>query len=144
LVDTDARVETVPDILLVSVPTFSYHLLPKGKAMWDPFWTFGPGINLGSSRDAAQATSKANAAEQRVRELEHRVQRLALACNAMWSLLKVQTGLTDDQLREAVEQIDKAVMEAPAPQCAGCGRRLTRRQGKCMYCGAVNGNAPAF
>ena len=115
--------------------------------MWDPFWTFGPMTGFGSTQ-ATEATNRANAAEMRVRELEHRVERLALACNAMWSLLRTQTGLTDQQLQEKIQQTDAADGVAGharnMQQCPGCGRQVSPRKGKCIYCGTACGEASAF
>jgi hypothetical protein len=119
--------------------------------MWDPFWTFGPSISsFGASQQATEATNRAEAAEMRVRDLEHRVERLALACNAMWNLLRTQSGLTDQQLQEKIKQIDAAdgVTDGRAAhamvQCPGCGRSVSPRRGKCIYCGANCGDPSAF
>jgi hypothetical protein len=112
--------------------------------MWDPFWTFGPRIDVGSSMDAAEANTKANAAQRHARELERRIEHLAMACNAMWNLLKTQTGLTDEQLKEKMQQLQAASATAQPANCPACGRRISPRQGKCIYCGEVNANVSAF
>jgi hypothetical protein len=115
--------------------------------MWDPFWTFGPMISdFGSSQQANEATTRANAAEMRVRELEHRVERLALTCNAMWDLLRNQAGITDRQLQEKIQQMDAAdgAHARNMLKCPGCGRQISPRKGKCIYCGTACGNASAF
>jgi hypothetical protein len=118
--------------------------------MWDPFWTFGPTmIDFGASRQANEASSRANSAEQHVRELEHRVERLALACNAMWSLLRDQTGLTDPQLLEKIQQMDSAdeVVNGRVKnlvQCPSCHRQVSPRKGKCIYCGTICTDVSAF
>ena len=113
--------------------------------MFDPFWSLGPTMwDYGAGQTATEANNRAGAAELRVRELEHRVERLALACNAMWSLLRTQTGLTDQQLQAKIQQID-AVDGARHPvQCGGCGRQIIPRHGKCMYCGTACGDPSAF
>ncbi len=97
-------------------------------------------MDSGAGRQAAEATSKAQAAEMRVRELEHRVEHLAAACSAMWSLLKSQTGLTDQQLQAKIPSQDANAMV----QCPGCGRRVSPRHGKCMYCGTACTDPSAF
>jgi hypothetical protein len=118
--------------------------------MWDPFWTFGPMMwDSGAGQKATEASNRADAAQQRVAELEHRVERLALACNAMWTLLRNQTGLTDQQLQEKIQQIDASdgVVNGRVRnliQCPTCGRQVSPRRGKCMYCGSVCGEASAF
>ncbi len=117
--------------------------------MFDPFWTLGPMMgDFGAGRQAAEASSRANAAEMRVRELEHRVERLALACNAMWALLRNQAGITDRQLQEKIAQMDAADgvdgQGRNLVQCPSCGRNVSPRRGKCMYCGNPCGGVSAF
>ena len=118
--------------------------------MWDPFWTFGPPMMGFGNDQASNAASRADAAQQRVKELEHRLERLALACSAMWSLLQTHTGLTDEQLQEKIKQIDAAdgVVDGRLGRamlhCPGCGRSVSPRRGKCIYCGAACGGQSAF
>jgi hypothetical protein len=114
--------------------------------MWDPFWTLGSISNsMGSMQQAAEAANRADDAQLRVRELEHRVERLALACRAMWSLLQGTTGFSDQQLQDRIAQMDKAEGAGQsALQCPGCGRTIVPRRGRCMYCGAAIGEAPVF
>jgi hypothetical protein len=119
--------------------------------MWDPFWTFGPSMmNFGAAQKATEATNRAESAEMRVRELEHRVERLALACNAMWSLMRSQSGLTDQQLQDKIKQMDTADgvgdgrLGHNLVQCPNCGRSVSPRRGKCIYCGSNCGDQSAF
>ena len=119
--------------------------------MWDPFWALGPSIaNFGASQQATEAANRADAAQLRVRELEHRVERLALACNAMWNLLRSQTGLTDQQLQDKIKQMDTSDGVADGRlghslvQCPNCGRSVSPRRGKCIYCGSNCGDQSAF
>jgi uncharacterized OB-fold protein len=66
----------------------------------------------------------------------------------MWSLLRNQTGLTDQQLQEKIQQTDAADGVAGHArnmlQCPGCGRQVSPRRGKCIYCGTACGEASAF
>lgn len=118
--------------------------------MWDPFWTFGPPMGFGSDSQATDAANRADSALQRVKQLEHRVERLALACSAMWSLLQTHSGLTDQQLHEKIAQIDATdgVVDGrighAMVHCPNCGRTVSPRRGKCMYCGAACGDQSAF
>jgi predicted Zn-ribbon and HTH transcriptional regulator len=85
-----------------------------------------------------------------IRELEDRLDRLTLACMAMWSLLQEKTKLTEEDLMERVKQIDLAdgqedgKLKLGVSKCAGCGRVMARRHLRCLYCGADKLNATAF
>jgi hypothetical protein len=124
------------------------HPVYREMNMWDPFWAFGPMPGSGAT-EAADAANRANAAEMRVRELEHRVEKLALACNAMWDLLRNQAGITDRQLQEKIQQMDAADGVAGGSarnmvKCPGCGRQVSPRRGKCIYCGIACGSGSVF
>jgi hypothetical protein len=74
-------------------------------------------------------------------ELEARLDRTALACEAMWTILRDKLGLTDEQLIERINdvdlsdgQLDGKVRKSPV-SCPRCGRTMSRKFPKCMYCG---------
>lgn len=109
----------------------------------DPFpmgLTFLTGYILGqhgrqSARLASAAAASGGVSKIELLEVHDRVDRLILAVDAIWSLLE-ETGLTHDQLRERIEQIDTA---DGVPD----GRR-TVRSSECRRCGAmVPGDLPA-
>jgi hypothetical protein len=91
-----------------------------------------PGGPHAASRDAAA----------RPPPLEEQLGRLTLACTAMWTLLKQRTGVTDQELLEAIQEVDlrDGVLDGqyrpPALTCPACGRRNNRRRRTCMYCEA--------
>lgn len=91
--------------------------------------------------DAQAARRRAGEVATDVNKLEDRVDHLALACMAMWSLLREKTDLTEDDLLERIKQIDLAdgkedgKVRAEITECPECGRTLSRRHRQCMYCG---------
>ena len=74
-------------------------------------------------------------------DLEARVDRLQLICAAMWSLLKEQHGLTEEQLAERIRRIDlldgreDGKVSPLSARCEKCGRSVSRRNNRCIYCG---------
>jgi ribosomal protein L32 len=123
----------------------------RRSVMWDIFWYLSQQNNINAARaQAEQSGDRAAAAEQRVRELEHRVEQLALACMGMWSLLGARAGLKDDDLRAEMKRIDAmdGITDGRAAhamvKCPACGRTVSPRQGKCMYCGAACPQSKAF
>ena len=85
-----------------------------------------------------------------VRELEERLDHLTLACMAVWSLLQETTKLTEEDLMERVKQIDLAdgkqdgKLKLGVSKCAQCGRVMSQRHIRCLYCGADKLNTTAF
>lgn len=73
--------------------------------------------------------------------LNNRIDALALAIQALWELLKEQTGLTDEQLIKKLEEIDlrDGVADGkitPRPvACPNCGRNISSKRSNCLYCG---------
>jgi len=100
----------------------------------------------GASADAAAESARGASqnARQNARdlvELETRVDQLNLINMALWSFLQDKLGLTDDQLEERVREIDLAdgrldgKVRATPTQCPSCGRTMSKRHARCLYCG---------
>jgi hypothetical protein len=100
--------------------------------------------------EAADAQREARSASQRAAELEQQVERLTLACAAMWELLQSKTGLTEDQLIDRITQIDTrdGVSDARITQavrpCCKCRRPVPARRSRCLYCGAAQPSDGVF
>ena len=81
--------------------------------------------------------------------LSERLEKLVLVNMAMWSLLQEKVGLTEQDLADRVEQIDLADGVADGKvtrtirQCPNCGRNVSSRHKRCLFCGNDNlgGNA---
>ena len=94
-----------------------------------------------ASEKATDAKADARDAARDVAELQVRLERTLLACEAMWSLLRDKLGVTDDQLAERINdidlsdgQLDGKVRRTPMT-CPKCSRTISRRLPSCMYCG---------
>jgi hypothetical protein len=92
--------------------------------------------------ETAPAASPREGAEQRMQQFEDRIDRLALACAALWSLLKEQTPLKDDDILLRITDLDLADDRldgriAPVLECRACGRKSARRHPRCLWCGRV-------
>ncbi len=90
---------------------------------------------------ADSAGKRAEAGESVVRDLQETVDKLSLVCVAMWSLMQEKTGLTEEDLLQRVQQMDLAdgvadgkVTNSARP-CPQCGRTISARYRRCMYCG---------
>ncbi len=82
--------------------------------------------------------------EERARNLAYeagaRVDRMILTCEAMWSLLREKLGLSDDELVQRMNDLDLSdgkldgKVRKGAVSCPKCGRTISRRLPKCIYC----------
>lgn len=93
--------------------------------------------NLGPFRESTQ-------------ELEDRLDKLALICMAMWSLMRQTTQLTEEDLMQRVKEIDLLDGQADGritPQvarCPACNRVMSPRHTRCLYCGKDKLQITAF
>lgn len=67
--------------------------------------------------------------------------KLGLVCQAMWSLLKEKTNLTEQELLERVTELDLKdgvldgkYVKAPV-DCPKCGSKMSRKFNRCLFCG---------
>jgi hypothetical protein len=112
--------------------------------MLDFFW------NLHQQRQIADATSTARTAKQeatekteRLRELEFTIQRMALASQALWEILRDRLGIPESELLAKMEEID--LRDEVADQrithqvntCPQCQRKIGARHPRCHFCGAA-------
>ena len=92
--------------------------------------------------ESSVATSKAQEVQLQLSAVQRQVDRLSLACQALWELLLENTDIDEKGLRERIQQVDERggrangkVAHKPV-ECAQCGRTGNTRRGSCVYCGA--------
>jgi hypothetical protein len=101
---------------------------------------------------AERASDKAGRVEQRISELEARLNRLALVTHSLWEMLKDRHGYTEEDLRDWVNLTDlkdgkldgRVRQNTPPLNCHKCNRVVTRAFGRCMYCGEFAAHGDAF
>ena len=93
--------------------------------------------------DAAEAKMQTAQYSDRVHNLEASVGHLALACQAMWELLRERVGVTEEQLYAKMTEVDvrdgalDGRMRPVLTKCPACGKPSNSKNSSCMYCGAV-------
>jgi len=76
-----------------------------------------------------------------LRELTDTVDRLTLACKALWELLCEHSSLQEEDLLTKIRDIDLADGKldgkaSPSPlTCSQCDRANSQRRTRCLYCG---------
>ncbi len=104
------------------------------------FWGI-PEPALSQATEVARAASDARGAKSDAAATSARVDRALLACEAMWSLMREKLELTDEDLICRMNEIDlgdgklDGKVQKVAFACPSCGRTISRRLPKCMYCG---------
>lgn len=90
-------------------------------------------------RDASQTADRLHT---EVLRLEAKIDGLALVCQALWELVRQETGLQDADIAKKVAEVDLRdgkrdgrIMAKPV-SCAKCGRPTPTRQRTCIFCGA--------
>ena len=99
-----------------------------------------------SQLDAKVADAQLTRAEDKVARdmafrLEEKVDRLALICSAMFELLQESSGVTEDQLRRKIVEVDLRDGHGdgritPQPKkCPKCEATMSPYFGRCLFCG---------
>ena len=77
------------------------------------------------------------------------VEKLLMVTEALWTFIKREHGLKEEDLITMVEDIDLRdgkldgkVAKQENPDCPHCGRKLMRNNSICIYCGAVVSRSP--
>ena len=101
----------------------------------------------GAHMEAAHAKGDARRTRTDFQEMEARLDKAMLACEAMWTIMRDKFGLDDAQLAERINDIDLSdgkldgKVRKPAVACPKCGRNNAQRFARCMYCGqALSGD----
>ena len=100
--------------------------------------------------ESRAAGAKATDAVATAQDLERRLDKLTLIAMAMWSFLSEKTSVTEEQLIERVKQIDlmdgveDGKLHRQVAKCSACGRVMSPRHTKCLYCGADRLQITAF
>ena len=93
--------------------------------------------------DASDARRKADQLEHRLADVERRVDRQALAAQALWEILRERLGLSDEVVFAKMAEIDlrdgvaDGKMRPQVMNCSRCGRPINSARPKCIYCGQV-------
>ena len=91
--------------------------------------------------NATRAENTARSAKNDLRFIQDRLDFLALACQSMWELMRERTTLTDEDIEAKMQEIDlrdgkeDGRMSSPVFECVSCGRNVSGRHARCLYCG---------
>jgi hypothetical protein len=96
-----------------------------------------------ANRTATDARRKADELAMDKTALEHRVDRLALVCQALWEILSERAGISSEEVTAKMTEIDlrdgtpDGKITAHAIPCPQCGHKVSSVRPTCMFCGAA-------
>ncbi|NER79322.1 MAG: hypothetical protein F6K42_07000 [Leptolyngbya sp. SIO1D8] len=92
-----------------------------------------------ANRIAARANRQSEKLEDTLDELEGRIEKLSMLCQAMWEVLQTKAKFPDTLLAAKLEEIQARNVGPNGKKvfhCASCNRALNKNHlNKCMYCG---------
>lgn len=119
--------------------------------MLDFLWNAGQSAQIHETRrQIAKSEETALDAKSQVALLEHKLARLTLVTEALWEIVKHQTGRKDTDLVAIMTDLDLSdgkrdgKHHRPIANCHQCGRVFQRAHARCMYCNTPNPGVSAF
>jgi hypothetical protein len=108
--------------------------------LWD--WLQQEQIGDAQARISA-ARFDAKAALDEIAQLQQRVDRLSLLCQAMFEEMEKSAGLSEARLKERMLEIDLRdgkrdgrLAPSSGGKCPDCGHIITKIRSNCFWCGA--------
>jgi uncharacterized protein with PIN domain len=109
--------------------------------LWDLYQSYK--ISRLEDRVSSAETAKSQDALARdaAVRLEEKVDRLALICRSMFELLQESSGITEEQLRKRIVEVDlrdgqaDGRMTPEAKRCPKCQAMMSPQFGRCLFCG---------
>ena len=95
-----------------------------------------------AQQQAARAANKADRFADDIKSLERRLDRMTLATQALWEMLRDAGHLAEDALLAKMQEIDLRDGSADGKitrtitVCPQCGRNSNSKRLECLYCGS--------
>ncbi|MBU6181282.1 MAG: hypothetical protein KGR46_00525 [Verrucomicrobia bacterium] len=103
-----------------------------------------------AKQQAEKAANKADRFADDIRSLERRLDRLTLATQALWEMLRDAGHHSEEELVAKMQEIDlrdgaaDGKISRTVKVCAACGRNSNSKRIECLYCGESLGNPNLF
>ena len=97
---------------------------------------------MGMDAGLNRANAKADRQGYKIDDLTDKVERLSLACQGMWELIRDRTQITEQDLEAKMLEIDArdgkvdGKISTQALNCHACGRPTSSKRNRCVMCGA--------
>jgi hypothetical protein len=112
-------------------------------SLWDVYQHMQlRGVRTAQHASDRESLARDHRQEERIDEVDDRVDRLLVLTEALWQLCRDRLGMSDDDLSTAVQALlDQRAMEAAAGplRCTSCQAAVPRDMERCQYCGTPTG-----
>lgn len=105
-------------------------------------WDLHQQGQIGEARsEAKDAGRKAETAVSQLERMERQLDRVTLACQAMWEIIRDHTAVTEEMLKAKIEEVDLRDGKADGKisltvfECSGCGAKTNSKRKRCVICG---------
>lgn len=95
-----------------------------------------------AERTADRAQAKADRYADDINRMQRHVERISLACQAMWELLRDHSDLSEEDIERKILEIDgrdgkvDGKMSMQTLDCPSCGKPTNSKRDCCVMCGA--------
>ncbi len=122
-----------------------------GLDAWDVFQQCQiNSISAKASSAITRADSAKESIDDKIERVDERISHLALLCRAMYEMLQERTDITDKDLVKKMEEIDlrdgkaDGKMTPQIKKCPECGRTMSPKHNRCLYCGCQDVSGDPF
>lgn len=105
-------------------------------------WEFHQQAKIHRANDSARkAENKVDRVDAEIHEMQRHLDRLSLACQSMWELVREKTELTEEELDLKILEVDSrdgrvdGKISRQITDCPHCGRKTNTRRSHCLMCG---------
>ena len=119
--------------------------------MIDVLWDLRQQQQIGEAQQkAGEVQHRARDAQDLFLQMDKRMNRLSLLCQAMWEMLRERAEFTEDQLAAKVLEVDlrdghgDSRINTQIHDCPSCGRKTNSKRLVCVICGAELPKGHAF
>ena len=119
--------------------------------LWDVFHQY-QGCDVSSNNEALsnKLDTTKDSIQNGIDHVDERVSHLALLCRAMFELIQERTDISNEDLAKKMEEVDlrdghaDGKISTVVKKCSQCGRTISPKFNRCLYCGHQEGNADPF
>lgn len=102
---------------------------------------WGVGADYSSAGTSTRVDKTARKNDSEIMRLRTQVDRLTIACQSMWELIRDHTELDDDRLAGKIAEVDlrdgspDGKLGSTVVKCTGCGKNNNSARNNCLWCG---------
>jgi hypothetical protein len=110
----------------------------------DIFWEAASPGSIGNvANDVEKVSHTVESQNAEIKQINRRIDRLSLACQAMWELLRDATDFEEKDIFAKMQEVDlrdgvaDGKMTPQTRECPSCKRQSNARRNICIYCGSA-------